>query len=370
MSVDSSGHIEQSTERSERGIRGSLRREPFAVDMTSLQSLSQTIEKAGDKRIVYIGEYHDRFSHHGVELQIIKSLYRKNPKIAIGMEMFQRPFQGVLDDYIRGAIEERDFLKKSEYFSRWGFDYNLYKPILDYARAEKIPVVALNLRSEIVDKVGREGIDALTDDEKKDIPPQTDFSDIDYRDRLEKIFAEHEDNSDKNFDFFYQAQVLWDETMAMSIDEYLQKNMDRQMVVLAGQGHLVYRSGIPNRVARRNRYTYATIVNETDLNKEIADYVVLPQPLVGMTAPRLMVVLKEGDGKVVIADMPTDSVSRKAGLKVGDRFVSIDNAPISSVDDVRIALFYKKEGEFVAVKVLRTRFLFGQTETVFKIQLQ
>ena len=86
------------------------------------------------------------------------------------MEMFQRPFQQVLDNYVGGKISERTFLKRSEYFKQWGFDYNLYKPILDFARAERIPVIALNQRREIVDKVAKNGLDSLSEEEKKDIP--------------------------------------------------------------------------------------------------------------------------------------------------------------------------------------------------------
>ncbi len=138
-----------------------------------------------------MGEYHDRFAHHNVQLQVIKSLHQKDPKLAIGMEMFQRPFQKTLDDYLGGAIDEREFLKQSEYFKRWVFDYNLYKPILDYARAEKIPVVALNLTREIVEKVSKSGMDALSDDEKKALPLQMDFSDDDYRGRLKQVFSQH-----------------------------------------------------------------------------------------------------------------------------------------------------------------------------------
>ena len=81
--------------------------------------------------------------------------------------MFQRPFQKALDDYIAGAIGEKEFLKRSEYFKRWVFDYNPYKPILDLCRAEKLPVVALNARREITDKVSKDGMDALTDAERK-----------------------------------------------------------------------------------------------------------------------------------------------------------------------------------------------------------
>ena len=137
--------------------------------------------------------------------------------------MFQRPFQGVLDDYTAGRISEKEFLKKSEYFKRWVFDYNLYKPILDFAREEKIPLVALNIRREIVAKVSKSGLDSLSDEEKKEIPQQMDFSDNEYRDRLMKVFKMHQNSKDRNFDFFYQSQILWDESMAQSIDEFLRR---------------------------------------------------------------------------------------------------------------------------------------------------
>ena len=35
------------------------------------------------------------------------------------MEFFQQPFQPALDDYIAGKIDEKEFLKKSEYYLRW-----------------------------------------------------------------------------------------------------------------------------------------------------------------------------------------------------------------------------------------------------------
>ena len=170
------------------------------------------------------------------------------------MEMFQRPFQKDVDEYIQGAIDERTFLRRTEYFKRWVFDYNLYKPILDFARENKIPVVALNQRKEITDKVSRSGLDSLTEEERKDVPQQMDFSDSGYRDRLETVFSQHKARSGKDFDFFYQAQVLWDETMAMSVDEFLRKNPDYRMVVIAGGGHVAYGSGIPKRAFRRNSF--------------------------------------------------------------------------------------------------------------------
>jgi uncharacterized iron-regulated protein len=370
LSIDAKGRVAKETLETEQGIVMELRDEALAVDVSALQTLSKVIAGVSGKKIVYVGEYHDRFAHHNVQLQIIKELVKKDPKISVGMEMFQRPFQKTLDEYIGGSIDERAFLKKSEYFKRWGFDYNLYKPILDFARTEKIPVVALNLSREITDKVSKTGMGSLTEDERKDVPEQMDFSDKEYRDRLRQVFDQHKTASERNFDFFLQAQILWDEGMARSIDEYLRKNPDQRIVVLAGAGHFAYGSGVPKRTFRRNGFSYATVLIDVAIEENIADFVVFPPSLDGMTSPKIMAVLKESGKQVSIADLPEGSVSKKAGIKVGDIVVSLDNALIRSVDDVRIALFYKKSEDNVRIKVMRMRFLTGNAEMEFDVTLQ
>ncbi len=346
------------------------RTDPVAIDMAGLKALPWVIDQVASKKIVYVGEYHDRFSNHEVELQVIEGLFKKNPSIAIGMEMFQRPFQQVLDDYISGAIGEREFLKKSEYFSRWVYDFNLYKPILDFARAEKIPIVALNVRGEITGKVAKGGKDSLSVDEKKEIPQQLDLSDDGYRDRLKQVFAEHKDSGEKNFEFFYEAQVLWDETMALSLDEYMRKNPSRQVIVIAGSGHLSYGSGIPKRAFRLNGYEYATILNDADVDRGIGDYLIFPEAIEGETAPKLMVMFKDEGGKVVITDFPSDSVSQKAGIRVGDVIVALDNLPVHTMAEIKIVLFYMRHDEAIKVKVMRKRFLLGDKELAFDVMLQ
>ena len=369
LTVDAQGRMRKQTAPSERGIMAHLRDEPAAIDMSALGTLGSVIEKASDKKIVYVGEYHDRFAHHQVQLQVIKVLHRKDPKIAVGLEMFQRPFQKALDDFVSGAIDEREFLKRSEYFKRWSLDYNFYKPILDFARAEKIPVVALNIRSEISGKVSKSGMDSLSDEERAELPAELDFSDTGYRDRLRQVFEEHKSKGERNFDFFYQAQIIWDEGMARSIDEYLKKNSDQRMVVVAGLGHLFYGSGIPQRSFRRNGYSYTTILNDADVERGIGDFLVFPQALEGSSAPKLMAVLKETTEGVGVVDLPEDSVSKKAGMRSGDTILALDNERVKSVEEIKLLLFYKKTGESVKVKVLRKRFILSDREMEIEVKL-
>lgn len=330
-----------------------MKPEAAAIEVSSIKTLSDVIKGVEGRRIIYVGEVHDVFAHHAVQLDIITGVYKNDPQIAIGMEMFQRPFQKSLDSFISGETGEAEFLKQTEYFNRWGFDYPLYKPVLDFAKAEKVPVIALNLQKEITAKVSRGGIDSLSEEDKKEIPTDLDFSDMEYRERLKEIFSMHNKSEEKNFEFFYQAQILWDETMSHSVDEFVKNNPGRKIIVLAGQGHLRYGSGIPKRTFRRNGQDYAIVLIDEDVEQGIADYVVFPKTVEGVTTPKLMVFLKAGEGRVTISGFPEKSVSEKAGLKAEDVILFVDDVEVKSVDDIRIYLLYKKTGDIVKVRILR-----------------
>ncbi|MCU0552234.1 MAG: ChaN family lipoprotein [Leptolyngbya sp. Prado105] len=213
------------------------------------------IKQLAKSRVIYLGETHDSKEDHDAQMELIKALHAQNPKLAIGMEMFQRPFQSGLDRYLAGALTEEMLREFTEYDKRWGFPWEFYAPIIAFAKDNKLPVIALNTPTEVTRKVSREGLDSLTVEEKRYIPPIAEIrlEPDRYRDRLREIFDSfhHRKGNNRGFDRFFQAQVLWDETMAEAIVQFLKQNPDRQIIVLVGQGHVVYGDGIPSRVARR-----------------------------------------------------------------------------------------------------------------------
>lgn len=359
-------NVSKETAETDRGMVSRLREPVAGVAPKNALGLPEIIDAVSGKPVVFVGERHTNYEDHKVELDVAMRLQSKGKKFAIGMEMFQRPFQKAIDEYLAGRIGEREFLKKSEYFKRWRFDYNYYREILEYARAKGIPVVALNLKAEIIDKVAKGGLDALSPDEKKEIPLDMDMADSSYRQRLEEIFESHPHGA--GFANFYQSQILWDETMAHSVADFLKVNPDYQMVVLAGAQHVMYDSGIPGRVKRITGKEYATLING-EFDTGIGNYVLFPKPLDLPLTPKLGVIIKEKDGRVVIEDFAPDSVALQAGLRKGDALLSIGDWKIDTVEDARIALFDKKKGEEVTVKAVRKRFLLGEKEMEFKLTL-
>lgn len=227
-----------------------------AITTAAISSRGAILEELGKANVVYLGETHNNPDDRKAQLEILQQLQERNPKIAIAMEMFQRPYQSIIDRYLAGEITEADLIQQTEYEKRWGFPWESYAPLLRFAKAKQLPVLALNTPSEITKKVAIHGLESLTLDEQKQIPPLTEIKTDNpaYRQMLAEIYAQHQQGSHGNstsFERFFTAQVLWDETMAETIAQFITANPDYQVVVIAGKGHIIYGYGIPSRVSRR-----------------------------------------------------------------------------------------------------------------------
>lgn len=236
--------------------------------------MNSFIKDIQDKKVIYIGEYHDSKLHHSIQLKIIKKIKEHNSKIAVGLEMFESKYQDIINDYIYGKINEEEFLEKTQYKEKWGFNYSLYKPLINYFREERIHIIALNMESEIIKKISNYGISSLSSHELNRLPGHIDFTNERYRKMLFKIFKQHPKISNNDFQRFYSAQIVRDEEMAENIDRLLKNNPEYQVVVLAGNGHIIYSHGIPSRTYNRNQFTYVTIVNDIQYEPEVADYTI------------------------------------------------------------------------------------------------
>ena len=166
------------------GMDEILNTETAVVDLSALSGLDGLVETLASKRVVYVGESHDRYEDHLNQLSVIRGLHEKDIPLAIGMEFFQQPFQPHIDAFIAGEIGEKEMLRRTDYFERWRYDYRLYRPILRYARDHGIPAIALNIEREITEKVGDSGIASLSEEERARIPAEIDRDDEAYRDRV------------------------------------------------------------------------------------------------------------------------------------------------------------------------------------------
>jgi uncharacterized iron-regulated protein len=222
----------------------------------SVVSREQLIADLTTAEVVYVGESHTNPVHHAIQLDIIKALAQTTPHLVIGMEMFDHTYQPVLDRWTSGELETTDFIEKTHWYANWRFDFDLYRDILEFAKEKGIRVVGLNVPFHIPARISVGGIDNLSADDRRHLPRTIDTTDTDHRAYVEDIFNLHTIRGREKFTYFYEAQCTWEDAMA----EAVAKNTGPgKMVVLAGNGHIIRKFGIPKRAFSRTRAPFKTV---------------------------------------------------------------------------------------------------------------
>lgn len=243
-------------------------------------SFYRLIDSLASKRLVFVGESHDNPEHHLIEVQILQALMEHQPGVDVGVEFFQSSFQPVIDQYMGGKISEQEFLKLVHWQRSWGFYYHFYRPIIRLIRHRSGNLLAINAPRRIVRKIARSGLDSLDPDERDHLAEDIDLTDKGHREYVRRVYKGHSHKRLRSFDYFYQAQCVWEDTMAENIARYLRRSPSRKMVILCGNGHIIYKFGIPDRTLKRLSVSMATLflypLGETPtdkIDKSIADYI-------------------------------------------------------------------------------------------------
>lgn len=207
-------------------------------------------------QVIFIGEEHTSASQHSIQLKILKAAFKNNHALVVGMEMFDRSYQPVLDLWSAGVLEEETFLRKTHWYANWRYDFALYRNILLFIKQNRIKLVALNIPFHIPGRIRVGGIENLSDSDKRYLPKEIDTANTAHQNYTRAVFDQHHFTSRVKFDDFYMAQCVWDEIMAESIAADLG---NKKVIALVGNGHIQYKYGVPDRTFRRTGASFRTI---------------------------------------------------------------------------------------------------------------
>jgi uncharacterized iron-regulated protein len=297
-----------------------------AEDALTPGALESAVDAA---RVVLVGEAHDQRSHHIFQRDLLARMASGGGPLLLGMEMFQRPFQEPLDAYVAGEIDELEMLRRTEYATRWSMDHTMYAPLWRLCREHGIRIVALNPAREVHQKLRKEGLDALTAEERTGLAAEIDLAQEAHRKRLidvlQKVHPSPPDVAEK----FYVAQTAWDETMAESAARALDEaGPDSRMLIVAGSQHIQEFDGVAARLARRLPGLEPLVVvcrtagqdEDGDTPPEkLGHFVVAMTPAALREAPKLGVGLGDPtDAGLPITSVVPGGLAERAGLVAGD----------------------------------------------------
>lgn len=234
-------------------------------------SLAEVIAAAGNADVVFVGETHDDPVAHQLELYMLATLNQSRP-CALSMEMFESDVQGVIDEYMAGLIEERDFLNDARPWPNYFSDYRM---LVEYAKELQIPVIAANVPRRYVGAVGRRGWESL----KKRWPASSAawipsealrlIPSTLYMEHIQGFLATRNINVAAGSDHcpcmdrpneLTSALILWDAAMASSIAQQAVAQPDRIVFHVCGSFHVEYHLGICEMMSRYREATSMVVV--------------------------------------------------------------------------------------------------------------
>lgn len=195
-------------------------------------SYDQLLVQAKNHDLIFFGELHDNAIAHWLQLEIIMNLVAESDRtVKIGMEMFERDQQILIDEYFSGKISKNSFENEARLWQNYKTDYS---PIVEFAKNSGIELIATNIPRRYASTVYSGGLAALDslDTEAKNwiapLPIEVDTALPGYRDILEAAQGHGGDN-------LIYSQAVKDATMAYSILSVM--NDSTRFVHLNGSYH-------------------------------------------------------------------------------------------------------------------------------------
>ena len=179
-------------------------------------SYKKLLKAAEGTQVVLFGEFHNNAISHWLELELTKDV-AENKAVVLGAEMLEADNQKQVNQYLNGDINQKKLDSTARLWPNYKTDY---KPLVDFAKENKLQFIATNIPrrfASLVSKKGFEALEKLTDEEKTWIAPQPIPYDATLRGYVEmlKMMGEHTSPN------MPKAQASKDATMAYFISKNL-----------------------------------------------------------------------------------------------------------------------------------------------------
>lgn len=347
----------------------------FAVDGKEPQPATATtvIGDMARRDVVLLGEYHDQEDHHRWQMQVLAALHAQRPDMVIGFESFPRRVQPVLDRWVAGELSVRQFLDEVDWPKVWDLPPEYYLPLFQFARINRIPMIALNVDSKLTKAITAKGWDTIPEDEREGVGRPAPPSKA-YREFLFDIYREHGTVAgskpvdaaitDPAFGYFVESQTVWDRAMAEALAKPIKAAPEGKaplVVGILGSGHIRYGYGVPHQLRDLGITRIGSLLPldaDTDCNTlrpGLADaaFAIPELPSPPPLPPRLGIRLDEANGAVTIVDVTPDSLADKTGLRKGDVLRKVAGKEPKNALTVTAAVRLQPAGTWLPLTVTR-----------------
>ncbi|WP_245000432.1 ChaN family lipoprotein [Marinobacter daepoensis] len=257
--------------------------EAAIVDALTGQSLSvpELARQLNDADVVIVGEYHGHHASHLLQARLQQALFRQNARQILSMEQFNLDHQADVEAYLAGRTGETELIQDA---NAWENYAGSYRPLVEFARQNQLPVIAANAPADIVRCVGRLGKEYLTTlpaNQRTTLPAQAFWGSPEYQEKFTSTLSgSHGDAPEELSGHLlntYQAQLLRDNTMAHRILLAREESPGHQVLHTTGTFHSEQRLGTVEALKHRAPELTIAVVSpvewpSTEPDMQLADH--------------------------------------------------------------------------------------------------
>jgi len=325
------------------------------LDVTFLPQKGEFVSKYGDQLspdeitalmrdadYILVGEGHRNVCDHKVQQALLGAMAKSEKGISVGLEMVAVDRNHELDDFAKGQVDVDDLADELQWSTTWGYPFALFRPLFFIIQRDSLPVAGLNVPSRVIKKISREGLEGLTEDERRFLPTEIVEPAPEQIEFLDEVYAQHEGKDADNAtarERFRLVQSIWDSKMAEEAVR-LRKEYDWPVFVVAGSGHVENGWGIARRIHRFDPGAKVVMIlpwRGGAFDGESGDaFFYCPDSYESKMGATLT---DTGQGGLLVERVARGSRADKAGLRPGDVLERASGVELDSLFDLHRAGF-------------------------------
>ena len=109
-----------------------------------ISNKTELVKEARSADIIFGADFHPFAQSQRTHLRILRELVKSRRPLILAVEAVDSDHQKEIEKYLSGKTDDRRFLKSINYFDSWGFPWENYKVLFEFAKEHDLKIIGIN----------------------------------------------------------------------------------------------------------------------------------------------------------------------------------------------------------------------------------
>jgi hypothetical protein len=118
-------------------------------------TVKELFQRTLDADLVFLADFHALQQSQKTHLRILRRISASGRKNILVVECIEAKYQKHIRQFLQGDLSEDEFLRRVHWKESWGFPWENYRPIFQWARDKKVPIYGVNVKEKKLTEIAR-----------------------------------------------------------------------------------------------------------------------------------------------------------------------------------------------------------------------